>query len=98
MSQLSKDRVESGRYAHRKFRAPDRDPVDGAMTTPTVTELPRRREPVSPDTFLGDLALGEQQLYGDKQTALIALGLQPAPPPCRLELLGCAVVLQQGCF
>ena len=47
------------------------------MTTPTVTELPCKREPVSADTFLGELALGEQRLYGETTTALIALGLRP---------------------
>ena len=26
------------------------------MTTPTVTELPRRLEPISPDTFIEDVA------------------------------------------
>ena len=49
------------------------------MTTPTVTELPRRREPVAQDTFLGELALGEQRLYGDVRIALTALGLHPLP-------------------
>lgn len=53
------------------------------MTTPTVTELPRRREPISADTFLGELALAEQRLYGDTQTALIALGMHPVALSCR---------------
>jgi hypothetical protein len=68
-----------------------------AMTTPTVTELPCRREPVSADTFLGELAVAERRLYGDTQTALIALGVRPVPPSCQLELFGSALVLQDGC-
>ena len=63
------------------------------MTTPTVTELPCRREPVSADTFLGELALGEQRLYGETTTALIALGLRPLPPPSQLDLFGSSVVV-----
>lgn len=62
------------------------------MTTPTVTELPRRCEPVTADTFLGDLALEEQRLYGDAQTALIALGLHQLPPSSQLEPFGSTVV------
>jgi len=58
------------------------------MTTPTVTELPYRREPVSADTFLGELSVAEQRLYGDTQTALIALGVHPLPPSSQLELFG----------
>ena len=50
------------------------------MTTPTVTELPRRREPVARDTFLGELALGEQRRYGEVRLALTALGLRPVAP------------------
>jgi hypothetical protein len=64
----------------------DRGRIDTTMTTPTVTELPCRREPVSADTFLGELALGEQRSYGDTKTALIALGLRPQPPSCQLDL------------
>jgi hypothetical protein len=97
LSELSTIRVER-MYASRQFNDVDRDRLDGPMTTPTVIELPRRREPVSADTFLGDLALGEQQLYGDTQTALIALGLQTQPPSCQLEGCGSAVVLEAGCF
>jgi hypothetical protein len=63
------------------------------MTTPTVTELPCKREPVSADTFLGELALGEQRLYGETTTALIALGLRPLPPAGQLDLFGLSVVL-----
>jgi hypothetical protein len=61
------------------------------MTTPTVTELPCQREPVSPDTFLGELALGEQRLYGETRTALIALGLRPLPPANPLDLFGSSI-------
>jgi hypothetical protein len=68
------------------------------MTTPRVTELPCRREPVSADTFLGELAVAERRLYGDTQTALIALGVHPVPSPAQLELFGSAVVVPQGCF
>ena len=63
------------------------------MTTPTVTELPCKREPVSADTFLGELALGEQQRYGETATALIALGLHSLPPGCEPDLLGPSVVV-----
>jgi hypothetical protein len=70
----------------------DRDRVNSAMTTPTVTELPCKREPVSSDTFLGELAVAEQRLYGDTRTALIALGVQSVPPSCQLELFGPTVV------
>jgi hypothetical protein len=63
------------------------------MTTPTVTELPRRREPVARDTFLGDLALGEQRLYGDVRIALTALGLHPAASPAETDACGSALGL-----
>jgi hypothetical protein len=63
------------------------------MTTPTVTELPRKREPVSADTFLGELAVGEQRLYGETTTALIALGLRPLPPGGQPDLFGSSVVV-----
>jgi hypothetical protein len=72
----------------------DRDGVIDAMTTPTVTELPRRREPVSADTFLGDLALGEQRLFGDARTAL---GAPRELPSCQLELFASGAGLQE-CF
>jgi hypothetical protein len=62
------------------------------MTTPTVTELACRREPVSADTFLGELAVAEQRRYGDTRTALVALGVSPVPPSCQLELFGPAAV------
>ena len=58
--------------------------MERAMTTPTVTELPRRREPISADTFLGEIGVAEQRLYGDTQTALIALGMHPLS--CQPEL------------
>jgi hypothetical protein len=61
------------------------------MTTPTVTELPRRREPVARDTFLGELALGEQRLYGDVRIALTALGLRPVASPAETD--ACALGL-----
>ena len=63
------------------------------MTTPTVTELPRKREPVSADTFLGELALGEQRRYGETTTALIALGLSPLPTAGQPDLLGSSLVV-----
>jgi hypothetical protein len=63
------------------------------MTTPTVTELPCQREPVSADTFLGELALGEQRLYGETRMALIALGLHPLPGAGPLDLFGSSVVV-----
>ena len=63
------------------------------MTTPTVTELPRKREPVSADTFLGELALGEQRLYGETTTALIALGLRPLPAGGEPDPFGASVVV-----
>ena len=56
------------------------------MTTPTVIELPCRREPVSADTFLGELAVAERRLYGDTQTALIALGVHAVSSSSQLEL------------
>jgi len=56
------------------------------MTTPTVTELPSRREPVSADTFVGDLAIGERRLYGELEVALTALGLHPLPTEAPLEV------------
>jgi hypothetical protein len=93
VSEWSKDRVK-GVYADRQFKVVDRHAVVGAMTTPTVTELPRRREPVSADTFLGDLALGEQRLYGDTRTAS---GPHLEPQACQLELFGWGVGLQHGC-
>jgi hypothetical protein len=38
------------------------------MTSPAVTELPRRLEPVSRDTFLDELATGEERLEpGDEE-------------------------------
>jgi hypothetical protein len=71
--------------------------VDITMTTPTVTELPLRREPVARDTFLGELALGEQRLYGDVRIALTALGLQPLPSCAELDACGYAMgVLLEG--
>lgn len=63
------------------------------MTTPTVTELPRKHEPVSADTFLGELALGDQRRYGETATALIALGLRPLPPAVQPDLLGSSLVV-----
>jgi hypothetical protein len=66
---------------------------DITMTTPTVTELPRRREPVARDTFLGDLALGEQRLYGDVRIALTALGLHPLASPAEHDACGAALGL-----
>jgi hypothetical protein len=60
------------------------------MTTPTVTELPRRSEPVARDTFLGELALGEQRVYGDVRIALTALGLQPVALPAETGVCGSA--------
>ena len=72
--------------------------ADSAMTTPTVTELPCRREPVSADTFLGELAVAERWLYGDTQTALIALGVRSMPPSCQLELFGSALALRARGF
>ena len=68
------------------------------MTTPIVTELPCQREPVSADTFLGELAegelaLGEQRLYGETTTALIALGLRPLSPGSESDPFGASVVV-----
>ena len=68
------------------------------MTTPTVIELPRRREPISADTFLGEIGVAEQRLYGDTQTALIALGVHPLPSSGQLELFGSPGGLAGGCF
>jgi hypothetical protein len=45
------------------------------MTSPAVTELPRRLEPVSRDTFLDELALGEERLDRELSVALTALRL-----------------------
>jgi hypothetical protein len=68
------------------------------MTTPTVTELPARREPVSADTFLGELTVGEQRLYGEMTIALTALGLHPLSSCGELEPFGsAAAVLQEDC-
>jgi hypothetical protein len=55
------------------------------MTTPTVTELPSHREPVTVDTVVGDLAIAERRRYGDVRIALTALGLQPLPPGNHVE-------------
>lgn len=82
----SKVRVDQP-YANRQL-IPIRDAAESAVTTPTVTELRRRCEPVTADTFLGDLAVEEQRLYGDAQTALIALGLHQPPPSCQPETFG----------
>ena len=68
------------------------------MTTPTVTELPSRREPVTADTFVGDLAIGERRLYGDVQLALTALGLRALALGGRPELPGSAGnLVQEDC-
>ena len=68
------------------------------MTTPTVTELPSQREPVTADTFVGDLAIAEQRRYGDVGIALTALGLHPLPPGEQLEPCGAAAnALQERC-
>ena len=93
MCDVSKDRVKA-LYAGCLSKVSDRDGVIDAMTTPTVTELPRRREPVSADTFLGDLAGGER-LYGDTRTAS---GPYRELPPCQLELFGSGAGVQEGCF
>jgi hypothetical protein len=44
------------------------------MTTPHVTELPRRLEPISKDTFLGGGPEGEQRPPG------VVLQLRPRAP------------------
>lgn len=69
------------------------------MTTPTVTELPSHREPVTADTFVGDLAIAEQRLYGDLRIALTALGLYPLPPGDELVPCGPAAeaLQEEGC-
>lgn len=97
MYESSKTRVKQV-YANRDSRRRNGDRADSAMTTPTVTELPRRREPVSADTFLGELAVAEQRLYGDRQTAFIVLGALPVPLSCQLELFGLGSGLARGCF
>src|SRR4051794_18258227 len=66
------------------------------MTTPTATGPPFRREPVSADRSLGDLAIGEQRLYGEIKVALAALGLHPLPSCGQAELVGSAVAVLQG--
>jgi hypothetical protein len=66
------------------------------MTTPTVTELPRRREPIARDTFLGELALGEQRLYGDVRIALTALGL-PVASPAETDVCGLGLLHEGYC-
>jgi hypothetical protein len=45
------------------------------MTSPAVTELPRRLEPVSRDTFLDELAISEERLDRELTLALSALRL-----------------------
>lgn len=81
-----------------QLKAADRGRLISVVTTPTVTEVPRRREPVSADTFLGELALAEQRLYGDTETGLIALGVRQVRSSCQLELFGPAAALQEGYF
>jgi len=60
------------------------------MTSPAVTELPRRLEPVSRDTFLDELAISEERLDGELTIALTALRLDETARDPRRGRMGVA--------